>query len=740
MSLPPSAAPLMPSRPPVTFPTFSASSVPTSPSVLDTLRSFLSHLSISAAKLSQFLRRLLSSSPTFRVGLLLVALLGPAFLLIRRLRHRYLSKYPPSSLSHQLLPSYDFVVVGAGSAGCVLANRLSESGRYSVLLIEAGGTDDLLDVNVPAAAISLQLSEVDWQNQTVRQRLANKGMVGQRCRWPSGRMLGGSSSMNYLLWVRGEAEDFDAWEALGLPGWGWRDVLPFFKKVETAPKEALQADTASLRGTDGPMRVEQLQEVNANSRAFIEGCQQLGLPFVVDYNGPTSAGVSLSQYSSYKGKRWNAASGYLVPALQRRNLHVLIHTQALRLLFTEGNRADRLVFRRGVNVEELGRAMDQSVQINREVILAAGAVNSPHLLMLSGIGDREHLHQHNIRCLSHLPGVGQNLQDHPCVPLSYATRLPTLSSKDENLTALAQLYLQGKGPLASCTVEAFAFVHSADKWEAVKPTQRPAPGTRGGEERRLSDIQIHYVNGTASPPTMAAFNYRPELSAKYFDVVQGHYTHTILPTLVKPRSTGCVQLANGDPLTPPIIDPAYFSHPSDLSALTASCRLADRLIQTPAMQVNHLVLHPDHELLTTIMAPDNPWRKEAGGEQEEGWWRWLVTHAANTLYHPCGTCKMGADDDALAVCDARCVVRGVSGVRVVDASVMPKIVSGNTQWPTMMIAERMAAFILELHDGDTVAPVEKDAEVGKGGVAAAAGGSPAATSGEALKAKITAKL
>ena len=737
MSVPPGTAPLVPSRAPVSFSSaFSASSVPSSPSLSDSLRSFLSHLSISARKLSEYIRGLLSHSPTFRYGLLLIALLGPAFLLIRRIRHRYLSKYPPSSLSQQLLPSYDFVVVGAGSAGCVLANRLSDGGRHSVLLLEAGGTDDLLDVTVPAAAVRLQLTEADWQFQTVEQRFANKGMIGGRCRWPRGRMLGGSSSMNYLLWVRGEPEDYDAWEALGLKGWGWRDVLPFFKKVETAPKETLQADAASLRGHDGPMRVELLQDVNPNTRAFIAGCQQLGLPLVTDYNGPSSAGVSLSQYNSSKGRRWNAASGYLVPALQRRNLHVLTHSQALRVLFAEDSRADRLVFRTGASVNELRQAKDQSVHINRELILAAGAVNSPQLLMLSGVGDREHLQQHNIRCVAHVPGVGQGLQDHPCVPLSYATRLPTLSTKDESLTALAQLYLQGKGPLASCMVEAFAFIHSADDWGQLKPTQKRAPGTGAGEEKRLSDVQIHYANGTASPPHMAAFNYRPELSARYFALVHGHYTHTIIPTLVKPRSTGFVQLATSDPLTPPIIDPQYFSHPADLAALTASCRLADRLIRTPAMQQNHLTLHPDHDLLTTLIAPDNPWRREDGGEQEEGWWRHVVTHAANTLYHPCGTCKMGADDDAMAVCDAMGRVRGVRGVRVVDASVMPRIVSGNTAWPTMMIAEKMAALILQQHSADAAAGVEKHEEMVKG-AGEVDGGRVTAPS---LPAKIPAKL
>ena len=614
MRAPPSAAPLAPSRPPVSISTFpSSSSSPSTSSLLDALRSFLSHLAISALKLSQYIRQLLATSRTARYGLLLVALLGPAFLLIRRIRHRYLSKYPPSSLSRHLLPQYDYVIVGAGSAGCVLANRLSDGGANSVLLIEAGGSDDLLDVNVPAAAVRLQLTDADWQYRTVPQRHANRAMVDGRCRWPRGRVLGGSSSINYMLMVRGEPEDYDGWAATGLQGWGWADVLPYFKKVETAPPALLRGEGAALRGSDGPISVEQLKDVNPNTRAFMEGCRQLGFPLVADYNGPSHAGVSLCQYNTRNGRRWNAASGYLVPALQRANLHVLTHTQACRVLFNEEKKADRLVFRRGATLDELRRAPDLSVLVSREIILAGGAINSPHLLLLSGVGDREQLSQRNLPCVSHVPGVGQNLQDHLCVPLTYATKLPTLSTKDENLAALAQLYLQGAGPLASCMVEAFAFVHSADKYE--QPVQARASGA-GAEPRRLCDIQMHYANGTASEAHMAAFNFRPELARRFMDVVQSHYTHSILCTLVKPRSTGFVQLANSDPLTPPIIDPQYLSHPADVAALTASCRLADRIAHTarPCRRTTSCC-HPDYDLLSAIIAPNNPYDRKAGGEQ-----------------------------------------------------------------------------------------------------------------------------
>ena len=700
------AAAVIPSRSPVVS-SFPISGPPSSPSFLATLRSFLSHLSISAVKLQQFIRHLLSSSPTVRWGLLLLSILGPAFILLRRIHRRYLCKYP-SSLTPTLLPTYDYIIVGAGSAGCVLANRLSANPAHTVLLLEAGGSDDLLDVAIPAAAIRLQLTDNDWQYQTTPQPHANLGMTGHRCRWPRGRMLGGSSSMNYMLWVRGEPEDYDAWEALGLQGWGWRDCLPFFQRVEAAPPE-LRGDAAAGRGTDGPMSVELLRDVNPNTRAFIQGCQQLGIPLVTDYNGPSPAGVSLAQYNTKNGRRHNAASGYLVPALQRPNLHVLTHAQASRILFTRDGTADRLVFRRGQTAAELRAGKDVSVGVGREVVLAAGAINSPHLLMLSGVGDREHLSQHNLPCVSHLPGVGHNLQDHVCVGLNYATKVATLSVQDENAAALAQLYLQGRGPLASSMAEAFAFLHSSDLYDGSQP---------GEPLKKLSDIQLHFTQGTATMDHMRAFNFSEAAAARYMELAKGHWTQTIVTTLVKPRSSGFVQLANSDPFAAPIIDPQYLSHPADITALVASCRLADRIIHTPAMQVNHLVLHPEYELLSSAMAPNNPYKREAGGEEEDRWWKFYVQHLTNTLYHPVGTCKMGRDDDAMAVCDSQCRVRGVKGVRVVDASVMPKIATGNTQWPTMMIAERGAAFILADHEAQPTETRMKGAGAEKEEVAA----------------------
>ena len=666
---------------------------------LDHIRSLLSHLSISASKLAQYVTALFHRSRTFRYSLYLVLVLGPAFLLIRRIRQRYLNKYPPSSFSSPLLPSYHYVIVGAGSAGCVLANRLSEDASKTVLLIESGGSDDSLDVNVPAAALKLQLSPLDWQRTTVKQQHACQGMNNAVNRWPSGRVLGGSSSINYMLWVRGEREDYDAWQEMGCKGWGWADVLPYFNRVEAAPSELLK-DSGGLRGASGPMRIEQLRDVNVNTRAFITACQQQGLQYVNDYNGQHSAGVSLSQYTTHRGRRWNSASGYLLPALNRTNLHVLTHAQVIRVVFDRDNRAERVIFRRGATVTELRAASNESVAVKGEVILSAGAVGSPHLLMLSGVGDREHLSQHNIRCVSHLPGVGQNLQDHLETPLIYATKLPTLSTKDENLTALAQLYVQGRGPLASCMVEAFAFVNSSEEYD---PEVRKATGRAGlrDVDKTRSDIQLHYLNGTLGPSQAVAFNYREDLSAKYFKLAGSHYTHGVLATLVKPQSVGSVTLSNADPFNQPLIDPRYLSHPDDVRALTRSCRLAAAIFDRPALQANHLTLDASHRLLSSVLAPHNPHDPITS---LDAWWEHYCRHVSNTLYHPVGTCRMGrAEGDVMAVVDVCGRVRGVSGLRVVDASVMPRIVSGNTNWPVMMIAEKMAASIRDT----SAEPVEK---------------------------------
>ena len=673
-----------PSLPPASLPPSSPS-----PALLDQLRSLLSHLSISANKLAQYITSLFHRSRTFRASLYLLVLLGPAFLLIRRIRHRYLCKYPPSSFSSPLLPSYHYVIVGAGSAGCVLANRLSEDASKSVLLIESGGSDDLLDVAVPAAALKLQLSSLDWQYTTVKQQHACLGMKDAVNRWPSGRVLGGSSSINYMLWVRGEREDFDAWRDIGCDGWGWDDVLPYFNKVEAAPAELLK-DTGGLRGSTGPMHVERLRDVNPNTRAFIAACKQQGLHYVDDYNGRHSAGVSLCQYTTHRGRRWNAASGYLVPALHRRNLHVLTHAQVIRVAFDRSNRAERVIFRRGATTAELRVAVNESVAVKGEVILSAGAIASPHLLMLSGVGDREHLSQHNIRCVSHLPGVGQNLQDHLETPLMYATKLPTLSTRDENLTALAQLYVQGRGPLSSCMVESFAFINSNEEYD---PEVRKATGRAGlrDADKTRSDIQLHYLNGTLNPTHAVAFNYRDDLSAKFFKIVGDHYTHGVLATLVKPQSVGSITLSNADPFSQPLIDPRYLSHPDDVKALTRSCRLAASIFERPALQANHLTLHPDHRLLSSTLVPANP---HDLATSPDAYWEHYCRHVSNTLYHPTGTCRMGRADDVMAVVDVCGRVRGVSGVRVVDASVMPRIPSGNTNWPTLMIAEKMADTIV----------------------------------------------
>ena len=296
--------------------------------------------------------------------------------------------------------------------------------------------------------------------------------------------------------------------------------------------------------------------------------------------------------------------------------------------------------------------------------------------------------------------------------MTYATKIPTLSVKDENLTALAQLYLQGKGPLVSSMVEAFAFVHSTDRYDDVTPTATPVtPGVEAsGQKSTVSDIQFHYAQGTPTASHMSAFNYREDLAQRFMALMGSHYTHSIIPTLVKPQSKGFLQLASSDPFAAPIIDPRYLSHPADLAALVASCRLADRIFHTAAMQANHLTLHPDYDMLSSVVAPNNPWNREEGGEQEEGWWRWYIRHVTGTLYHPVGTCKMGPADDVMAVCDAECRVRGVKGVRVVDASVMPRIVTANTLWPTLMIAERVSAFITAEHHTEVIRGQEGEAE------------------------------
>ena len=517
---------------------------------------------------------------------------------------------------------YDYVIVGAGSAGCVLAARLSEDPAVRVLLLEAGGPDDRMEIRIPAAFSKLFKSDVDWAYFTEEQPHLNQ----RRLYWPRGKVLGGSSSINAMIYMRGSRHDYDHWAGLGNPGWSFADVLPLFKKSEDQ-----QHGASEYHGVGGPLRVEDPCYRNPLSHAFVEAGLQLGLSLNLDFNGQQQPGVGFYQVTQRNGRRWSAADAYLRPALGRSNLTVETRAHATRVL-SEKTRA--------TGIEYVRDAKKQEARAGREVILCGGTVNSPQLLMLSGIGPADHLRSLGIPVVADLPGVGQNLQDHMIVPVAYRCTRPVSLAAAETFFHKMEYLLFHRGPLASNVAEAGAFVGSR--------AGLPAP-----------DLQFHF-----GPVYYLTHSLeRP----------RGH-GFTVGPTQLCPASRGYIRLRSADPLAPPAIQPGYFSDPVDVATFLDGIRLARELAQARAFD----------KFRGAEVCPGTQVRS---GEEFIQYLR----GGLETLYHPVGTCKMGGDP--LAVVDARLRVRGIEGLRVADASVMPAITSGNTNAPTILIAEKAAEMI-----------------------------------------------
>lgn len=518
--------------------------------------------------------------------------------------------------------SYDYVIVGAGSAGAVLAARLSEDPGVSVLLLEAGGEADADEINIPAAFASLFKTRRDWNYETTEQ----KQLGGRRAYWPRMKALGGCSSMNAMIYIRGNPLDYDTWrDQHGASGWGYDDVLPWFLKSE---------DNARLSGTyhaqGGPLRVEDRVYTHPLSEAWVDSAVSAGLKRTDDFNGAEQEGAGQYQVTCRNGRRWSTEKAFLAPARARRNLTVETGALASRLEI-EGDRVTGVTFRRS--------GAEHTVRATREVLLSGGAINSPQLLLLSGIGPRAHLAEVGIDARVDLPGVGANLQDHPVVPLIWHTRGATDLAELNNLANFARWKARGTGPLASNIGEAGGFFHSREGL--------PAP-----------DIQVHvapsafYDNGMHEPSLRSV---------------------TVAPTLVSVRSRGSIRLRSADPTWHPAIDAAYLEDQSDLDALLAGARRVVE-ISTRGALAGFI---------------DRPWQLPEDPSDDD-----LLEHIrsyAQTLYHPTSTCAMGTGEDA--VVDPELRVYGVSGLRVVDASVLPDVPRGNTNAPTIMVAEKAADLI-----------------------------------------------
>ncbi|HKS67719.1 MAG TPA: choline dehydrogenase [Candidatus Acidoferrales bacterium] len=527
-------------------------------------------------------------------------------------------------MSAQAGATYDYIVVGAGSAGCVLAARLSEDPRVRVLLLEAGGDDSAREVRIPAAFSRLFKSERDWNYSTEEEPCLN----GRRLYWPRGKMLGGSSSMNAMIYIRGNPSDYDGWKNLGNDGWGWADVLPYFMKSENQERGG-----SPFHGAGGPMTVSDLRCVNELTRAFVAGALETGIPANNDFNGTVQDGAGLYQVTQKNGARQSAADAYLKPALRRRNLTLQTKAHAIRLII-ERNRA--------AGIEYVRNGRIRKANAEREVILAAGAVNSPQLLLLSGIGPAGEMKKAGVAPREELPGVGRNLQDHPMVSVGYLCEKPVSLASAESLPNVVRWLIFRSGPLASNVAEGGAFVRTQ--------ANLPAP-----------DLQIlfgpaYYVNHGLERRKEHCFGFGP--------------------TLIRPESRGSVSLRSANPFDAPAIRPNYLSTEHDVRVMVEGVRRSREIANTKAFKpYRGAELHPGSKIATTEQVAD------------------FLRANMQTLYHPVGTCKMGSD--AMAVVDQRLRVRGIEGLRVADASVMPRIISGNTNAPAIMIAEKAADMIRE---------------------------------------------
>jgi choline dehydrogenase len=523
---------------------------------------------------------------------------------------------------------YDYVVVGAGSAGCVLAARLTEDANVRVLLLEAGGSDASMRVRTPGLVGLLWRTKFDWTFFTTPQQHID----GRRMHWPRGKVLGGTSSINYMVYMRGHRDNYDGWRAAGNEGWGYDDVLPYFKRSEDNVRGA-----DAFHGAGGPLHVSDV-DCNAMSDRLCDAARDaLGVPANRDFNGATQEGVGRFQATIKGGVRWSTAMAFLAPARSRENLAV--ETDALVLgVDVEKGRATGVRWSRG--------GQKHVAKAKREVVLAAGAIGSPHLLLLSGIGPADELRKAGVSVVADVPGVGKNLQDHLIAGVACRDKGGVTNdiSPLPMLGWLARYAFTKRGPLASNVAESGGFVKS-------RP-DAPHP-----------DLQLHFLPVGTSQVSFDEGTFQPK----------GH-AFTVLPVLLYPKSRGEIRLASSNPAKAPAIDPRYFSDDDDMKLMLEGQRIAQRIVRSKVLDDCR-----GDALVQATMSDD------------EEVLRGAIRAGTSTLFHPVGTCKMGSD--AAAVVDASLRVRGVEGLRVVDASIMPTIVGGNTNAPTIMIAEKGADLV-----------------------------------------------
>ena len=525
--------------------------------------------------------------------------------------------------------TFDFVVIGGGSGGCAVAGRLSEDPATSVALLDAGGRNDNWVVTTPGALPLMVAGQVNnWAFNTVPQAALN-GRVGYQ---PRGKGLGGSSAINAMIYIRGHRADYDQWASLGNSGWSFADVLPYFKRSED------NADfDGEYHGKGGPLKVNKLRSDNPIQQTFLQAAQEAQFRIREDFNAEDHEGLGIYQVTQKNGERWSAARAYVHPHMaSRANLRVETFAQATRILF-EGKRAVGVEYRQGKELKQ--------IRARREVIVSSGAFQTPQLLMLSGVGDGTALAKHGVESRHHLPGVGQNLQDHPDFIFGYMSDNPnftgiSLKALPRIFRAIGQYRRERRGPLTTNFAECGGFLKT-----------RP--------DLDVPDIQLHF--GMAMVDDHGRKRHRGA----------GFSCHVCV---LRPKSRGSVTLGSADPLAAPAIDPNFFGDAADLETLVAGYKTTRRLMETPSLRALQ-----KKDMFTAGVRTDDDIRA-------------LLRARVDTVYHPVGTARMGVND-AMAVVDPKLRVYGLEGLRVVDASVMPTLIGGNTNAPTIMIGEKAADMI-----------------------------------------------
>jgi len=516
----------------------------------------------------------------------------------------------------------DYIVVGGGSAGCVIANRLTEDPNTSVLLLEAGQPDHQREIHIPAAYSQVFKSDLDWAYETEPQAC----LYNRQLYWPRGKVLGGSSAINAMIYIRGHRMDYNKWRDLGATGWAWNDVLPYFKKAERRERE-----DAEGYGTGGFLNVADQISPNELTETFIRAAQKMGIQATSDFNNGEQDGVGYYQVTQKHGKRHSTAAAYIKPILHRSNLSIETEAHVTRILFDD---------KQAIGVEYVQNHQTQTVRCNAEVILCGGTINSPQLLMLSGIGNSAHLQSHGIEVIADVKGVGQNLQDHVVCGVVHESTQPVSLANAQSILNVLRYMVTKTGPLTSNVGEGGLF------WRSDPNLPKP-------------DVQFHF----------GPIHYLDHGLTK----LEGH-GYILGGLVLNPYSIGEITLKSPDPMSYPAINPNYLSDDRDLEVLLKATKFADAITTHAEFDpYRGKRIRPESD----ITSDDN--------------WRDFIRHNAETLYHPVGTCKMGTDD--MAVVDPDLRVIGVEGLRVVDASIMPSVPSGNTNAPVIMLAEKGADLI-----------------------------------------------